>query len=153
MLALAAYADRLSVRPGETVDFKVANATDQPVTARIVRVISSDANPAGPGIQVEEVDADITTLAEPGPERVPHGSYAVVSGLAPWQSGNSFTLCCRAFPTLLDGRRQGLITRLSETRNLGVGLMIDADGRLLGTMGNGGGFEEVRTPTPLRERR
>lgn len=153
MLPLAAYANRLSVRPGETVEFKVANATGQPVTARIVRVISSDANPAGPGIQLDDVDADIASVAEPGPERVPHGSYAVVSGLAAWQSEDSFTLCCRVFPTLLDGRRQGLITRLSETRNSGVGLMINADGRLMGTMGNGVGFEEVRTQTALRERR
>jgi N,N-dimethylformamidase len=153
MLSLAAYADRLSVRPGETVAFQVANATGQPVTAHIVRVISSDANPAGPGIQVEKVDADIATLTEPGPAPVPHGSYAIVSGLEAWQSEDSFTLSCRVFPTLLDGRRQGLITRLSESRNSGVGLMIDSDGRLLGTMGNGDGFEEVRTPTCLRERR
>ena len=74
MLALAAYADRLSVRPGETVAFQVANATGQPVTARIVRVISSDANPAGPGIQVEEIDAQISMLAEPGLVRGPYGS-------------------------------------------------------------------------------
>ena len=61
MLPLAAYADRLSVRPGETISFQVANATGQPVTARVVRIISSDANPAGPGLQVEEIDSRITT--------------------------------------------------------------------------------------------
>ena len=60
MLSLAAYADRLSVRPGETIAFQVANDTGKPVTATIVRVISADANPAGPGIQVEAVDAPIT---------------------------------------------------------------------------------------------
>ena len=153
MLSLAAYADRLSVRPGETIAFQVANATDKPVTTRIVRVISSDANPAGPGIRVEKVDADISMVAEPGPASVPHGSYAIISGLEAWGSGDSFTLSCRVFPTLLNGRRQGLITRLSETRNSGVGLMIDSAGRLLGTMGNGSGFEEVRTEIALRERR
>ena len=153
MLPLAAYADRLSVRPGETVAFQVANTTGQPVTARIVRVISSDANPSGQRIQVEEVDADISTVSEPGPARVPHGSYAIVSGPEPWRSEDGFTLSCRVFPTLLDGRRQGLITRLSETSNSGVGLIIDSDGCLLGTMGNGSGFEEVRTEIALRERR
>ena len=55
MLPLAAYADRLSVRPGETISFHVANSTGQSVTANLVRVISSDANPAGPGILLEEV--------------------------------------------------------------------------------------------------
>ena len=152
MLPLAAYADRLSVRPGETVAFQVANATGQPVTARVVRVISSDANPAGPGIQVEEIDAQIAKLAEPGPARVARGSYAIVSGLEAWLSGGGFTVSCRLFPTLLDSRRQGLITRMSETLDRGFGLMIDDDGRLLGAMGNGSGFEDVRTPTSLRER-
>ena len=69
MLPLAAYADRLSVRPGETIKFQVANASGKPVAARMVRVISSDANPAGPGIQVEEVDTRISKLTEPGPSR------------------------------------------------------------------------------------
>ena len=105
MLSLAAYADRLSVRPGETVAFRVANATGQPVTARVVRVISSDANPAGPGIQVEEVDAPISSVAEPGPSKVPNGSYAIVGDLDAWLSGGSFTLSCRAYPTRLAGRR------------------------------------------------
>jgi N,N-dimethylformamidase len=152
MLSLAAYADRLSVRPGETIAFHVANATGQPVTASIVRVISSDPNPAGPGIQVEAVDARITRQAEPGPLKVPHGSYALVDGLDAWLSGNSFTVGCRAYPTRLTGRRQGLLTRLDETGNRGFGLMIEGDGRLLGSMGNGAGYEELRTEEVLAER-
>ena len=51
MIPLAAYADRLSVRPGETIRFHVANDTGEEVTARLARVICADANPAGPGIQ------------------------------------------------------------------------------------------------------
>ena len=51
MMPLAAYADRLSLRPGETIRFHVANATGSPVTPRVVRVVCADANPAGPGIR------------------------------------------------------------------------------------------------------
>lgn len=152
MLSLAAYADRLSVRPGETIAFQVANATGQPVTATMVRVISSDANPAGPGIQMETIDARITSVAEPRPLKVPHGSHAVVDGLDTWLSGGSFTVSCRAYPTRLAGRRQGLMTRLDETRNHGFGLLIGDDGRLLGSMGNSSGFEDVRTRQGLKER-
>ena len=53
MLPLAGYADRMSVRPGETIAFKVSSADDLGYSARLVRVISADANPAGPGV-VEE---------------------------------------------------------------------------------------------------
>ncbi|NCF26927.1 MAG: N,N-dimethylformamidase large subunit [Gammaproteobacteria bacterium] len=153
MLSLAAYADRLSVRPGETISFKVANATGHPVSANIVRVISSDANPAGLGIRVQEIEARVSKLAEPGPFQVPSGSYAIVDDLEAWPSGDSFTLCCRVFPTLLNGRRQGLITRSNDTRNRGFGLMISEDGCVLGTMGNGSAFEGAQTREPLKERR
>jgi N,N-dimethylformamidase len=153
MLPLAAYADRLSVRPGETIAFHVASATGETVTARVVRVVSSDANPAGPGIQVEDIDADVTALADPGPPRVPHGSYAVVDGVEPWLSGGSFTIVCRAWPTRLDGRRQALIARLDEGSHRGFGLMIGEEGRLTAVMGNASAFEEVQTARPLPERR
>ena len=153
MLPLAAYADRLSVRPGETIRFHIANATGEAVAARIVRVISSDANPAGPGIQLEDVDTQIARLAEPGPSQAPLGSYAIVDGLEQWLSGASFTLTCRVFPTHLGARRQALITRSDEAQHRGIGLMIDSDGRLRGSMGSGDAFEEVRSAHTLTEQR
>jgi N,N-dimethylformamidase len=153
MMPLAAYADRLSVRPGETISFQVANATGQPVTARVVRIISSDANPAGPGLQVEEVDSRITTLGEPGPGPVPRGSCAVVDGLDERLSGASFSLVCRIFPTYLGAGRQAVIARLDRTAQRGFALMIDAEGHLLGCMGTGSGFENVQTGASLTERR
>lgn len=153
MLPLAAYADRLSVRPGETIAFQVANATGEPVTARVVRVITSDANPAGPGIQVEEVDSSPTKLTEPGPGRSPQGSYAVVDGLDRWFSGASFTLTCRVFPTHVDGRRQALMTRMDEAGRRGFALMIDSDGYPLASMSTAGGLVDVRTAQAVKERR
>jgi len=153
MLPIAAYADRLSVRPGETIAFQVANATGKPVTARMVRVICSDANPTGPGIQVEDIDARIHKVTEPGPLTVPQGSYAVVEGVNAWLSGSSFTVSCFVYPTHLGGCRQALMTRLDDALQCGFGLMIDDDGCLLGSMGNGSAFEEVRLQRPMKERR
>jgi len=48
---LAGYVDRLSARPGETIEFKVS-ATQVPATvsARLTRSVCADPNPAGPGI-------------------------------------------------------------------------------------------------------
>ena len=55
MLPLTGYADRLSVRPGETIRFHLANATGAEVDAKLVRVVCADANPTGPGILLEPV--------------------------------------------------------------------------------------------------
>jgi len=153
MLALAAYADRLSVRPGESITFHAANTTGKPITARIVRVVCSDANPAGPGIRVEDIDASIATLSEPGPSTVPRGSYGIVDGLEPWPDSASFTILCRVYPTCFGDRRQAIITRMHAADRRGFGLMIDADGRLLGLMSDGNGFEALRTDACLGERR
>ena len=152
MMPLAAYADRLSVRPGETIRFHVANATGETVTARLVRVICSDANPAGPGILTETMDAKVEKLAEPGPAEVLRGSFAIVEGLETWLSGASFTFVCRVFPTGLGGRRQALLARLEEDRQRGFALMLTNDGRLRGSMGSGDGFANVDTEKALSER-
>ena len=55
MLPLTGYADRLSVRPGETIRFHLSNATGADVEAKLARVVCADGNPAGPGILVEPV--------------------------------------------------------------------------------------------------
>ena len=153
MLPLAAYADRLSVRPGETITFHAGNATNRPMTARIARVISADANPAGPGIRLEEIDARIESLAEPGALPVPRGSYAVVDGLDAWPAESSFTIVCRVYATRFGGNRQAIVTRMSESAHTGFGLFIDEQGRLLALMGGDDRFESLHTELTLRERR
>ncbi len=153
MLPLAAYADRLSVRPGETITFHVANATGQSVSARMVRVVSSDANPAGPGMQVEELDGAITRLADPGPRPVPRGSYAVVERRAEWPWNDSFTVTCRVLATRIGGRQQSLIACVDTSRHTGFGLMLDSEGRVLGSVGNGSAFEDLVSGQALEERR
>ncbi|OYU64904.1 MAG: hypothetical protein CFE45_44510, partial [Burkholderiales bacterium PBB5] len=67
MLQLAGYADRLSARPGQTLQFHVANATGAPVSARVVRVVCADPNPTIGGIQTDPVALAVTNLAAPGP--------------------------------------------------------------------------------------
>ena len=153
MMPLAAYADRLSVRPGQTIRFHVANATGADVDARLARVICADANPAGPGIQVEALDGGVRTLAAPAPQKVPHGSYAIVDGVDDWFAGGSFTLVCRVFPTLLeDAREQALLARVDRVGR-GIALQIGADGCVRAQMGGGRTFESARCDKPLAVRR
>ena len=50
------YSDKLSVRPGDTIGFKVSSHSEQPFDARLARLISADPNPAGPGIIERQCD-------------------------------------------------------------------------------------------------
>ena len=49
-LPIVAYADRLSVQPGETIQFMVSSKHGR-YLAEILRLFHSDPNPSGPGIK------------------------------------------------------------------------------------------------------
>ena len=111
MLPLTGYADRLSVRPGETIRFHVANATGAEVEAKIVRVVCADANPDGPGIIVEPVASPPAVVAAAGEERVPRGSYARIEDVGRCFGAGGFSITCLVHPTRLAGARQAIVSR------------------------------------------
>jgi N,N-dimethylformamidase len=141
MIPLAGYADRLSVRPGQTIAFKVANATGQPVDAEVVRVICADPNPAGPGILTEPVAAEISRKTEPEAWSVPIGSYAEID--LPWPSG-PVTFAALIMPT----RRKAGLTQTIVDRQGDFSLALDADGHLIAGDGETTRVT-VRRPVPL----
>ena len=93
MLPLTGYADRLSVRPGETIRFHIASATAANVETGIVRVISADPNPDGMGIRVEQVSsAGLAALSTPRQQTTPLGSCAIIPANPVLDALKSFTL-------------------------------------------------------------
>ena len=78
MLPLTGYADRFSVAPGQTIAFKVSSAAATPYQVRLVRLISGDPNPAGPGIKEEPVPAPFAASYPSRVQPVPLGSYVRV---------------------------------------------------------------------------
>jgi N,N-dimethylformamidase len=60
VVPLIGYLDRFSARPGERIGVKVSSQLDRPYRADLVRIIHADANPAGPGIKLEDVPAAFT---------------------------------------------------------------------------------------------
>jgi len=137
MLPLAGYADRLSVRPGETIAFKVSNATSAPVTTRLVRVISADPNPEGLGLREEPVDSSVRVVREPEYYGFQRGSYAIIDGGIAFAGLSSFTLIATVQPTLLN--RKCVIFRLLDGEDREVaGLGMDENGRFVATFGANG---------------
>ena len=55
MIPLIGYTNALSFRPGDTVEVKVSSTLNQSYRAELVRIISGDPNPEGPGMVFEPV--------------------------------------------------------------------------------------------------
>ena len=148
MLPLVGYAERLSARPGQTLRFHVANATGVPVQARVVRVRCADPNPAIGGVRTEPVDLPVTTLAEPGPQPVPAGSYGVLGPAGLLEGVGDCTLSLRIHPTLALPRRQVLLSGLDDAGH-GIALELTPALTLRATIGTAAGPATLETTTPL----
>jgi N,N-dimethylformamidase len=55
VVPLTGYVDRFSACPGEPIAVKVSSQSDRPYHADLVRIIHADANPAGPGMKLEDL--------------------------------------------------------------------------------------------------
>ena len=153
MLPLTGYADRLSVRPGETIRFHVANATGAEVEAKLVRVVCADGNPAGPGVITEPVASAPVAKAAAGEERVPQGSYARIEDAGRCFGAGSFSVACLVYPMRLAGVRQAIASRTDAAASSGFTLAIDEQGRLCVAIGDGTAMNDAAAVSaPLTER-
>ena len=77
-LPITGYLDRFSHRPGETFAAFVSVPGGGRCTARLVRVISGDPNPAGPGLRIEDFSAAFATEFEARHQPIRLGSHALI---------------------------------------------------------------------------
>ena len=101
-VALAAYADRLSARAGERVEFKVsATVPGRPVRATLWRSISADADPGGPGLIERPADAWFEPRTFGAVHRPFHpGSWALAEAGPALDGERVVTLEALVLPTL-----------------------------------------------------
>ena len=78
MVPLIGYVDRFSARPGDQICVKVSSQLGEPYQADLVRIIHGDANPAGPGLKLEEVAAPFAGSYPSRFQPVHAGSYGIV---------------------------------------------------------------------------
>lgn len=98
--SVLAYANRRSIRAGESIDFFVSSDGGTPFEAQLVRLLSPDLGPAGPAFRAPHVDGPVNGV-HPGTEQpIRIGSYGRIPG--PIDLGDSFALAIRVFPTLKD---------------------------------------------------
>ena len=153
MLPISGYPDRWSLAPGEVIEFKVSSTATAPYEARLVRVVSGDPNPEGPGIREEPVEAAFAGHYPSRVQPIHNGSWAHVAATAPLDALRSFTVTALIWPTLPRlGRPQVLVSRSDATTGAGFALEIDEDGSVAATASDGSTRVTARVGKALRAR-
>ncbi len=147
-LPITGYLDRFSHRPGERFAAHVSVRDGGEARARLVRVISGDPNPAGPGLRFEDLSHrfDVTFAGRRQPIRL--GSHAVVPR-APRREPGPFTWTALIW---LAAHPEAEATILCEAAgDAGAAIRIGRDG-LKGVVTAAAGAVVVATahPPPLR---
>lgn len=129
MLTLTGYADRLSVIAGQSIRFHVANQGQEKPSAKVVRVLCADPNPAIGGVRYEDCELAIHELSVPTSQTVPLGSYARLGPAALLQNASSFTLCLHIQARLQTNQAQIICANLDD-QHQGFSLELDAQNHL-----------------------
>ena len=145
---IVGYADRFSVRAGDTIRFMVSCKLPS-YDADVVRLVHGDLNPEGPGFK-ENLVQNVGTFSGQLQELVV-GSYVVVPHHPLLRLKESFTLSAWISSTTPSKSSQGLLTKWSESSDTGYGLVLDGDNGLTLWIGGGDGrVERISTGVPLR---
>jgi N,N-dimethylformamidase len=149
MMPIAGYADRLSVRPGEKIAFKVSSQLEGNYDARLVRIICGDANPKGPGLVEEAVASSITGTYPGRAQPVHQGSYGLIENGRDLAGAAGVTFVATVWPTMTGTkRRQGILSADEPATRVGFALALGEDGSAEAILG----ATRVKTRVPLEGR-
>jgi N,N-dimethylformamidase len=155
MVEIVGYADRMAVRAGETIAFKVSCESEvQQYRAEIVRLRCGDDRPGGPGFAASTVPANVNGEYRGCKQPISCGSYIVVPYHSAFDELQSFTLAAFIWPTLPGTGLQTIMARWCGPIDAGCGyaLVLDEAGRPQFLLGNGHSWQLVGS-TPLHARR
>ena len=124
-IPLIGYAEKLSGRPGDTIEFKVNSASQGPFHANLLRIICADPNPAGPGLIEEGVDIKFGGTFPSLDRPFYPGSYAAIDLGDALKSLKSFTVVATLWPTTPDKENQGVISCIDSSNDWAFNLCIE----------------------------
>ncbi len=155
MLKIVGYTDRLSVRPGEAVAFKVScEAGADAFDAEILRLICGDDSPGGPGFKAEPVAASVNGRYPGRRQPVNCGSFGLVSTDVGRPGEDGMTVAAVIAPTWLDKRaEQTILSCRAPATGAGWRLMLDPAGRPRFEVSDGARTVGVDIDRPAPERR
>jgi N,N-dimethylformamidase len=144
VLPVTGYADRWSVKPGETIRFHIATDHPRPYSARVARVLCGDPNPEGPGYREAAMPSDVEGTHQGQAQPVVPGSFIEVPRLSVPHEG-ALAVAITLFPTIETDAVQPLLT-LDSAVPLAIGLRNGAAFARIGDV-------EVACTKPLTKRR
>ncbi len=128
---LTGYADKISVRVGEKITFKVSSAGPNPYNATLVKIVRGDPNPGGPPPKLE----DLSELFDGRfASRVQHawpGSYGLIEKAADLKLPASLAIEATIWPTLPDDGPQTVLSRRDPESGAGFALVLTPEGMAL----------------------
>ena len=138
-MELTAYCDRWSTHAGDSIKFYVNSEDGRPYRADIVRIISGDLNPAGPGFKEELAPGLAGKDCEGRRQEIYSGSYVLVPGAPAMDAVRSFTLQAYIWPTTPGRGLQAIVSRGSARTGAGYALVVAEDGSVGLVLGSEGG--------------
>ncbi|MXX31983.1 MAG: LamG domain-containing protein, partial [Chloroflexi bacterium] len=151
---IAGYSDEISVAPGERIRFMVScePGVDR-YRADIVRLISGDRQPDGPGYRDELLPTSVSGEYPARTQETYCGSYAVVPDAPAFRALGDLSLQATIFPTLPAVRRACLISKMDVDAGRGFALWTDPSDGLVLQLGDGaGGLSEHALGQPFVSR-
>jgi N,N-dimethylformamidase len=126
------YCDDWSKAAGDTIRFRIASLTGaRAYRAQLVRVISPDTGPDGPGLKTEDVAAPLNGAHEAAQRPIPCGSFVLVDRPDAVGGLTSFTVQALVQPMLRERPQQAIVSTLVEgSRKPGFALLQDERGAL-----------------------
>ena len=152
-IPLVGYADKFSLEPDEKISFKVSSKSTKPYSAKLIKVISGDPNPEGPGLIEEDLEADFNGVHPSIKKDIQTGSHIEVDTKSSLNDLKSFTFGATIWPTLPKKHPQTIISNFDSSSNSGITIEIGPKG-LRAQVGDGSKDELLlELNSPLSERR
>ena len=100
MITILGYGDRLSVRPGDSIEFKLSvEDTESVFRADVVRLRCSDDSPEGPGLREAPVPSAIDGEYPARRQRAIAGSHVLVPNSPAFDEPSALTFEVWVWPT------------------------------------------------------
>jgi N,N-dimethylformamidase len=131
--ALTGYSDRISVRRGETIAFKVSSAGPSPYHAMLVRIVRGDPNPGGPPPKLEDLSELFDGRFASRVQNAWPGSYGLVEAAKDRKLQAALHVEALIWPTLPEDGPQTVISRRDPATGAGFALVLTPDGMALET--------------------
>ncbi|SDC06942.1 N,N-dimethylformamidase [Mycolicibacterium neoaurum] len=142
-MKVVGYANKMSVEPGAAINFMVSSEPGR-FSARLVRLIHGDTNPAGPGYKDEAISSTLEGEYDGALQTLRTGSYIRSSDYAGVDAKGDLTLQLWICPTLPDSGVQSLVSQ-GDSAAEGWALRLE-EGRLTLRVGN----EAISVEQPVR---